>query len=123
MEPTVQQVMTRDPFVMSSETAVSQAAAAMSDRRIGAVVVMEKGKPCGIVTDGDIKARVLDAHKDPSRTPLAAVCPREMLSVRPDQLVDEAMTVMKSHGVKRLLVMADDRLAGIVSLKDLTARD
>ncbi len=123
MEPTVQQVMTKDPFVMSSDTAVSQAAAAMSERRIGSVVVMEKGKPCGIVTSGDIKARVLDADKDPSRTPLAEVCSRRMLSVRPDQLVDDAITVMKSHRVKRLLVMAGDRLAGIVSLGDLTARD
>ena len=51
---TVRDVMTKDPVAMSSDASVAEAAKAMSDLRIGTVVVMEQDKPCGIVTDRDI---------------------------------------------------------------------
>lgn len=122
MVMTVQQVMTTDPIVMSSDSSASQAARIMSDRQIGTVVVMDHGRPFGMVTDRDITLRVVAAGKDPSVTAIAEICSREIASVRPDQPIDDATKVMKSHDVKRILVMADDRVAGIISLGDLAAR-
>lgn len=122
MKTTVRDVMTKDPVSMSADTSVVDAAKAMSDLRIGSVVVMEKDKPCGIVTDRDITVRAVATGSDPMRTKLADICSHDLAAVRPDQSVDDAIQLMKSHDVKRVIVMSDSKLEGIVSLGDLTAR-
>lgn len=122
MVNSIQQVMTKDPIVLRSDASVAQAAMAMKDHWIGAVVVMENGRPCGIITDRDITVRAVAVGKDPSRTPIADVCSRAIASVAPAQSIDDAIKVMKSRDVKRVLVMSGDQLAGIVSLGDLAAR-
>lgn len=91
----------------------------MHDHRIGSVVVMDDGKPCGIVTDRDITVRVVATGKDPSVTPIADICSRDIASVQPNDSVADAIKVIESRNVRRLLVMAGDRLAGVVSLSDL----
>ena len=119
---TVRDVMTKDPVAMSSDASVAEAAKAMSDLRIGTVVVMEQDKPCGIVTDRDITVRAVATGGDPSTILLADICTRDIAAVRPDQSVGDAIQLMKSRDIKRLVVMTDSKLEGIVSLGDLAAR-
>src|SRR2546421_10099140 len=123
MAQMVRDVMTKDPVSMSSDKSVADAAKAMSDLRIGSVVVMEKDKPCGIVTDRDITVRAVATGSDPSKTRLSDICTRSLAAVRPDQSLDDAIQVMKSHDVKRVVVMTDSKLEGIVTLGDLAARN
>ena len=122
MAKTVRDVMTKDPVSMSADSSVAQAAKAMSDMRIGTVVVMDTERPCGIVTDRDIAVRAVATGSDPNRTKLADICSKDLAAVRPDQTIDDAINMMKSHDVKRVVVMSDSRLEGIVSLGDLVAR-
>src|SRR5438874_11632165 len=121
MAKMVRDVMTKDPVALSSDSSVAQAAKAMSDFKIGSVVVMEKDKPCGIVTDRDITVRAVATGSDPAKTRLSDICTHFLAAVRPDQSVDDAIQVMKSHDVKRVVVMTDSKLEGIVSLGDLTS--
>src|SRR5437868_12682746 len=116
MAKTVREVMTGNPVAMSSDASVADAARAMKDMRIGSVVVMEGDKPCGVVTDRDITVRAVATGSDPAKTRLADICSHKVAAVRPDQSVDEAMQVMKSNDVKRVLVMSDSKLEGIISL-------
>lgn len=120
MQKSVRDVMTRNPVAMPSDASVQDAAKAMSDMRIGTVVVMEGDKPCGIVTDRDITVRAVATGSDPTSTKLADICSHDLAAVRPDQSLDDAMQMMKSHDVKRVLVMTDRKLMGIVSLADLS---
>lgn len=120
MAKSVRDVMTRDPVALSSDASVTEAAQRMKDMRIGTVVVMEGGQPCGIVTDRDITVRAVATGSDPAMTKLGDICTHEIAAVRPDQSVDEAVQMMKSHDVKRVLVMTDSKLEGIVSLGDLS---
>jgi len=122
MAKTVRDVMTRDPVALSSDSSVVDAAKAMKDMRIGSVVVMEKDKPCGIVTDRDITVRAVATGSDPARTKLGDICSHDLAAVRPDQSIEDAMQMMKSHDVKRVVVMSDSKLEGIVSLGDLSRR-
>ena len=119
MAKTVGEVMTRNPVALSSDASVVDAAKAMSDMHIGTVVVMEGKKPYGIVTDRDITVRAVATGSDPAKTKLADICSKDVAAVRPDQPIDDAMQMMKSHDVKRVLVMTDSKLEGIVSLGDL----
>jgi CBS domain-containing protein len=118
MAKTVGEVMTRNPVALSADSSVVDAARAMSDMRIGTVVVMDGNKPCGIVTDRDITVRAIATGSDPATTKLADISSKD-LAVRPDQSVDDAMQMMKAHDVKRVLVISESRLEGIVSLGDL----
>jgi CBS domain-containing protein len=122
MGNTVRDVMTKDPVALSSDSSVTDAAKAMKDFRIGSVVVMEKDKPYGIVTDRDITVRAVATGSDPAKTTLAEICSHDLAAVRPDQTVEDAIQVMKSHDVKRVVVMTDSKLEGIVSLGDLASR-
>jgi CBS domain-containing protein len=122
MGNTVRDVMTKDPVALSSDSSVTEAAKAMKDFRIGSVVVMDKDKPYGIVTDRDITVRAVATGSDPAKTTLAEICSHDLAAVRPDQSVEDAIQVMKSHDVKRVVVMTDSKLEGIVSLGDLASR-
>jgi CBS domain-containing protein len=122
MGRTVRDVMTKNPVALSSDSSVLEAAKAMSDHRIGTVVVMDNDKPCGIVTDRDITVRAVATGSDPSKTKLSEICSNSLAAVRPDQSVEDAIQVMKSHDVKRVVVMSDTKLEGIISLADLTRR-
>jgi CBS domain-containing protein len=122
MSKTVRDVMTKQPVVLNSDATVKDAAKAMSEHHIGSVVVMERGSPCGIVTDRDITVRAVAAGSDVSRMRLGEICSKSLASVSPDQSVEDAINLMKSKDIKRVLVMSDHTLEGIISLGDLTAR-
>jgi CBS domain-containing protein len=119
MAKTVGEVMTKNPVALSADRSVVDAARAMSDMRIGTVVVMDGNKPCGIVTDRDITVRAVATGSDPVTTKLADICSKDVVAVRPDQPVEDAVQMMKAHDVKRVLVMTESKLEGIVSLGDL----
>ena len=122
MAKTIADVMTKNPVAMSAESSVLDAAKDMSDFKIGSVVVMETDRPRGIVTDRDITVKAVATGGDPSTTRLAEICSHDLAAVRSDQSIEDAVKVMKSHDVKRVVVMTDSKLAGIVSLGDLTSR-
>jgi CBS domain-containing protein len=119
MAKTVRDVMTKNPVALSADSSVMDAAKAMSDHHIGTVVVMEMDMPSGIVTDRDITVRAVATGKDPSKTKLADISSQSLAAVRPDQTVDDVIKMMKSHDVKRVVVMSESKLEGIVSLGDL----
>lgn len=115
----VSEVMTTNPVVIDATTPVLAAAEQMRTKDIGDVVVRKNGKLCGIMTDRDIVVRVLAAGKDPEKTNVEAVCSNELLTVSPDQDTSEAVKLMRQRAIRRLPVVQNDRVLGIVSLGDL----
>lgn len=120
MPERVSELMTRDPVAMTNEATVQDAAVAMRDRDIGDVVVTKTdGSVCGIVTDRDIVVRAVADGADPAAMTLEAVCSHELISVSPDDPVAAAVKAMENHAIRRLPVMDNDTLVGIVSIGDL----
>jgi CBS domain-containing protein len=115
----VRQVMTPRPITVDATTAILKAAEAMRQNGIGDVVVKKDGKLCGIVTDRDIVIRVLAAGKDPKTTNVEAICSRELLTASPDQETTDALKIMRQRAVRRLPVVQNGDVVGIVSLGDL----
>lgn len=117
----VRHVMATDLKTATPEMGPADAAGLMASHGIGAVpIVDEASRPLGVVTDRDLVIRVLAARTDPSIVHLADVATRRSLStISPDATVAQARNQMASDKVKRLLVMKDDELVGIVSLGDL----
>jgi CBS domain-containing protein len=119
----IRDVMTADPVVCSSDSSLKEAARAMRDRNIGDVIVNDDGgRPCGIVTDRDLVIRGLANDGDIDSLKLADVCDGELHSVQIDTNVSDVVALMQERALRRVPVMENDRLVGIVSLGDLAER-
>ena len=103
----------------ASDTAVAEAARTMTRQRVGSVIVVgQDGAPVGIVTDRDLRTRVV-AEGLPATTPVSAIMSRPLLSIAPGQLAFDALLEMTRRNIHHLAVMSGTRLEGVVSSHDL----
>ncbi len=118
MARTVHDVMTAQPVTVGADTTVRQAAEIMREADIGDVVVMAGDEIRGIVTDRDLVVRAIaDGHD--SDTPVAEVLTANPVTLAPEDAIESAMETMSAHAIRRLPVVSDGRLVGIVTLADL----
>jgi len=112
--------MTPDPYTVRESSQVNEAARIMRDQNIGDVIVTTNdGSVCGIVTDRDLTLAVIAEDRDPTSMTVGDVCNHRVESIRSDEPVDEAVALMRNHAIRRLPVVDDGQLVGIVSLGDL----
>lgn len=117
----IRDVMTSNPRTVSPQDSIQSAARIMRDEDTGAVPVVDNGRPVGIVTDRDIVIRAV-AEGELSR-PVRDIVSGDVVSVRPDMSTKEAAQLMSEHQVRRLPVVENDRLVGIVSIGDLAVKE
>ena len=123
MTERISEVMTKNPVMLSSSSSITEAAKCMLDEDIGAVIVEDDGKLCGIVTDRDIAVRAVAKKKDPQHTKLGEICSRATCTVSEDDDVDRAVELMRANALRRVPVVdRQDKVVGIVSLGDLAQR-
>jgi CBS domain-containing protein len=115
----VREIMTPNPVAVDASAPVMKAAEQMRQNNIGDVVVRKDGKVCGIVTDRDIVVRVLAEGKDPKKTKLESICSSDMLTIAPDQEASDAVKMMRERAVRRLPVVENGDVLGMLSLGDL----
>ncbi|WP_027954084.1 MULTISPECIES: CBS domain-containing protein [Halobacillus] len=117
---TVKDIMTKDVSVCQTSDQLSDAAKLMKDKNVGAVPVCDdQGNVMGMVTDRDLVIRGY-ADKKPDSTPIQQVMSDRMYNCAPDCSLEEASRIMAQHQVRRLPVVENGRLAGIISLGDLS---
>lgn len=119
----IRELMTPDPVSVDESTPLQQVARLMRDRDIGDVIVERGGTPTGIVTDRDIVVRGMAENEDARALQAGDICSGDILTIGPDDNVDEAASVMRDAAVRRLPVVEDGRAVGIVSLGDLARAD
>jgi CBS domain-containing protein len=120
MAKRVSEIMSKQPVKLQRSAPVIEAARKMRAANVGAVIVEEGGRLCGIVTDRDIALRVVAEGRDPTTTPVSEVCSGHLTTLSPDDDLDRAIQVMRDRSVRRLLVVdAQDNALGILSLGDL----
>lgn len=114
----VRDVMSGEPIVLRKEQPISDAARAMRDGAVGSVLVVDGGTLCGLVTDRDIVVRGLAESAGPE-TPVGRMCSPDVVAVRADDETEEAAQLMRDNAVRRLPVLDEEQIVGIVSLGDL----
>ncbi|CAN5291088.1 CBS domain-containing protein [soil metagenome] len=118
--PKVSEVMTKNPYSVSTTATLNHAAEVMRDREIGDVlVVREDGSLCGLVTDRDLVVRGLADGLDPRSAAIEEICNHDPVTVSSDQSAEQAVKVMREHKIRRLPVVDGGDLVGIISLGDL----
>jgi uncharacterized protein (DUF2267 family) len=98
---------------------VLEAARALENNNIGAIVVQEKGGVVGIVTDRDLAVRVVGRRLDPNTTTIGEVMTSPVATLSPDDTQSAAIQLMKQRNVRRIPLVEEGRLVGIVTLDDL----
>jgi CBS domain-containing protein len=117
----VREVMTPEPPSLPLDAPLTEAARLMRDEDVRGVLVIQDGKVCGLLTDRDIVVRAVAEGRDLTGTRLAEICSAGIVTVSPDDAADTALRLMRDRAVRRLPVVQDGRLVGIVSIGDLTS--
>src|SRR5579875_3025580 len=107
--------MTAQPIVLQRDQSIAEAARAMRDFGLGSVLVVEDDKLCGLVTDRDLVVRALADAADPG-SPVGSVCSADIVAVGAGEDTGEAARIMEANAVRRLPVMDDGRIVGMVSI-------
>jgi CBS domain-containing protein len=114
----VRQVMTSKPQTIEAKGTLTEAARKMRDASIGDVIVVDGGRPIGIVTDRDIAVAAVAEGRDPSTTRVRELA-GDLVTVAPTDTVRDAMRKMRERDIRRLAVVENDRVLGVVSLGDV----
>lgn len=119
----VRDVMTKQVIPVGAKETVAVAARSLTHYNIGALPVIENGNLCGLLTDRDIVTRCLAANRDPQKTTVEQIMTRDVRGTRPDMETSVAANLMGKLQVRRLPVLEDGKLCGMVSLGDLARRE
>ena len=123
MADSVRDAMTEDPRSIGKSVSVVEAARLMREQDIGSIPITDDEKLVGMITDRDITTRVVAEAADPKTTSVGEVYSRDLISVEPDQDLDEALQLMARHQVRRLAVIENGSLVGIVAQADIALRE
>ena len=115
----IRDVMTSNPTTVERSTSVLEAAKVMAGEDVGPLPVTDGGRLTGIVTDRDIVTRVLAEERDPLSTTVGDICSSDLVTVTPQDDLDQALRKMASAQVRRLPVVEGDRIIGIVAQADV----
>lgn len=106
---------------VSPDTTVLAAVQRMNERRIGAVLVTEQGRPIGIFSERDVLTRVVATRLDPGATLVGDVMTRNLVAIRSDVTVGKAMVLVTELRCRHLPVIDGTALRGMISIGDLTS--
>lgn len=118
----IKDIMTDNLAVVSPDTTVIEVAQLMQKHDVGAVPVCEGANMVGLVTDRDIVVRNIAHGKDPQHTPVRDVMTTQVKSISPETSLSQAAGIMAAQQVRRLPVVNENRLVGMVSLGDLATK-
>jgi CBS domain-containing protein len=119
MANSVRDVMTENPRSIGESASVVEAARLMREEHIGSLPITDAEKLVGMITDRDITTRVVAESADPKMTSVGDVYSQELVSIEPDKDLEEALQLMARHQVRRLPVVENGRLVGIVAQADI----
>ena len=120
MAKTVRESMTSNPCSIDTDKSVAYAAKMMRDEDVGIAPIVEGDRLVGVLTDRDIAVRVVAEGRDAEQTKVTEVASRDVVTLDPQQDLDEALRLMARHQVRRLPVVEEDgRLVGVVAQADV----
>jgi CBS domain-containing protein len=106
-------------WTVAPDTTVFEAIQMMSEKNVGALLVTERGKLVGIISERDYTRKVALKGKSSKDLKVREITPDHVLSVTPQHTIEECMRLMTEHRVRHLPVLDGEKLTGVVSIGDL----
>ena len=119
----VRELMTEEVATVTLATPLNEIASKMKEEDTGAIPVLDEDKLAGIVTDRDIVIRCIAEGKDPNELTAEDILSRELETIEPDADVQEAARIMARRQIRRLPVVEDGELVGVISLGDIAVKE
>ncbi|HIP25106.1 MAG TPA: CBS domain-containing protein [Archaeoglobus profundus] len=116
----VKEVMTREVCTAGKDETLLDASRKMLEFGVGSVIIVENGKPIGIVTERDIIEKVVSKNKIPSKVKLKDIMSTPLITIKPTASLRNAADIMRKKGIRRLPVIDDNgNLVGIITDSDI----
>ncbi|MEM0084518.1 MAG: CBS domain-containing protein [Candidatus Methanomethylicia archaeon] len=115
----VKEYMRREFFTIDVEATALEASKLMLDKNIGYLIVLEKGRPIGIVSERDLVFKVMALEKEPSKVKVSEIMSKPLITVDPDATLDEVVEIMVKYDLRRIPVVKDGIIYGMFSTRDL----
>jgi len=106
-------------FSIAPTDSVFRAVEAMSEKRVGALLVIEGGRLVGVVSERDYARKVILQGRSSKETPVGQIMTRPVITVGPDQSIAECMTLMTERRIRHLPVVEHGQVTGVLSIGDL----
>jgi CBS domain-containing protein len=119
MHKSIQEAMTPNPTTIEATTTAQEAARIMKSEDVGSLPIVDRDKLIGVVTDRDLAIRIVAEGRGADKT-VGEIASKDVVTVDPEQSIDEAARLMAEHQVRRLPVVEEDgRLVGILAQADI----
>jgi len=115
----VMDAMTTSPITVTSDMNICQAATKMIETGVGGAVVVEGVEPRGIITEKDIVQKVVMENKNPSEIKVRDIMSKMLITLKPESDIYEALMMMGENDVRRLPVIHENKLVGLLTFKDV----
>ena len=115
----VRDVMTKNPRVVRRDTSVQEVVATMNKFNISSVIVVPEERPVGIITHKDIISKIVQPRIPPDAVTAREVMSAPVVTISEDASIEEAAKLMAKKRIKKLPVVRDDKLVGIITSRDL----
>ncbi|MDF1556700.1 MAG: CBS domain-containing protein [ANME-2 cluster archaeon] len=117
----VKEIMTHDPIAVNINTKISEAARTMSELDVGSIIVMEGNNPVGILTEHDMVKKIISMNKVPDSLTLKSVMTTPLITIDADEDVLRAKDLMLKLHIRRIPIVKDKKLVGLVTDTDLVS--
>jgi len=111
--------MTREPISISPDKNIEECAKLMLKKGVGGIVIVDGNKIKGIITEKDLVERVIAKNLDPKKVKVSDIMSKKIIGIKPDIDIYDALIKMRDSNVRRLPVIHDDRLVGLLTEKDI----
>ncbi|MEM2143777.1 MAG: CBS domain-containing protein [Candidatus Jordarchaeaceae archaeon] len=115
----IEDIMVKDVLTVDITESVLNATIKMNDRKVGSVVVVEKGKPVGILTERDILSKIVVEKRDAEKTKVKEVMSTPLISGNPEMSLEDVIRTMVLKRIKKLPILKEGKLVGIITLFDI----
>lgn len=115
----VKDIMTKNVAYINPDTSVTEAAQLMQKHNVGSIPVCDRNGVIGVLTDRDIVVRNVAHGSDPHSTPVKNVMTSKVTTVTPEMDIEQVTTIMSQNQIRRVPVVDNNMLVGIVALGDL----
>ena len=116
----VRDIMQKKVITIELQKTVQNAAVILKEKHISFLVVVEDSKPVGVISERDIVRKVVADNVDPKSTQLEVIMSKNFKWVQPNASIESAVQKMLNNNIRRLVVLEDEKLAGVITQTDLT---
>ena len=117
----IRDIMCKDVITVEDDKSAADAAKIISDNDISFLVIIKDGLPIGVLSEKDFVRKLAAVNKNESDTPISEIMSYKFRWVEPTTPIEDAIQKMLNNNIRRLLVLEDGKLVGVITQTDLAA--